>query len=720
MCAPHARTQTAHGRIRERQRKLSHSPPPSLLSPLPLPPPLSPSTLDPALRREFRTVTPQAIALAAAALAYLGAKPGVLAGAWDYYVADPLGRALARGRGVTRSDVAVGRRIATGGFGSVFRATLTLPGEGAAPPRAVILKKATEFGPAEAWMNERCARGRVTRRHVAAFVAAFDEADGGEEEEAEVGRTSPPSSLRKKKRRAGPAAAADGGPLWLVWEDEGGVPLSSLLARRDWPACAEPLLFGRPLAGIPPGPRRRAAVLRALATQLFAGLDALHTTGIVHRDIKPQNLILLQNGGQSGGNEAGNERACSLKLIDLGAAADLRVGINYTPNELLLDPRYAPPEQYVMDRTTPRAPPPALAAALSPVLWAVNRPDRFDSYSAGVTLLQAALPSLRSDNAIVAFRERLATVHGGDVRAWAAEARRTSGGAKGGSGEGGGPAGALLAGLARAVAASTSSPSSSSPSSPPAGAAEGDGWDVLDLDGGAAWDLIASCMRVDPGARPSAAAALRSPWLRPSSAGGASGSGGGEAFDDAAAAVGALAESVTAPVAAALAGAGAAAGEALASAAAREGGLSEAMLAEELSRPQPPASTSPSSPSPSGPPPSQPFSTPSYAAPRRGASATIAWWKGRQAALVGARRAAARSAAREADGTAAERAVARRRAAAGAAVVADRRKGRAAAAAAAAASMESDDDGDEGLTLPALGRLLPKLPRWWGGEEEGG
>ena len=76
-------------------------------------------------------------------------------------------------------------------------------------------------------------------------------------EEAEVWRTSPLSSLRKKKRRAGPAAAADGGPLWLVWEDEGGVPLSSLLARRDWPACAEPLLFGRPLAGIPPGPRRR-------------------------------------------------------------------------------------------------------------------------------------------------------------------------------------------------------------------------------------------------------------------------------------------------------------------------------------------------------------------------------------------------------------------------------------------------------------------------------
>lgn len=32
-------------------------------------------------------------------------------------------------------------------------------------------------------------------------------------------------------------------------------------------------------------------------------------------------------------------------LIDLGAAADLRIGINYSPNEYLLDPRYAPPQQ---------------------------------------------------------------------------------------------------------------------------------------------------------------------------------------------------------------------------------------------------------------------------------------------------------------------------------------------------------------------------------------
>lgn len=64
-------------------------------------------------------------------------------------------------------------------------------------------------------------------------------------------------------------------------------------------------------------------------------LQACHGTGIVHRDVKPQNCIL-------------SERDRTIKLIDLGAAADLRIGINYIPNEYLLDPRYAPPQQYIM------------------------------------------------------------------------------------------------------------------------------------------------------------------------------------------------------------------------------------------------------------------------------------------------------------------------------------------------------------------------------------
>ncbi len=90
-------------------------------------------------------------------------------------------------------------------------------------------------------------------------------------------------------------------------------------------------------------PRRAAR-----ARQVLQALRACHRTGIVHRDIKPQNVIV-------------SEPERKIKLIDLGAAADLRVGINYVPNEFLLDPRYAPPEQYIMS-TQARAPPPGPGA----------------------------------------------------------------------------------------------------------------------------------------------------------------------------------------------------------------------------------------------------------------------------------------------------------------------------------------------------------------------
>jgi serine/threonine protein kinase len=50
------------------------------------------------------------------------------------------------------------------------------------------------------------------------------------------------------------------------------------------------------------------------------------------RDVKPLNIIASERDGR-------------LKLIDLGAAADLRTGTNYSPEESILDPMYCPPEQ---------------------------------------------------------------------------------------------------------------------------------------------------------------------------------------------------------------------------------------------------------------------------------------------------------------------------------------------------------------------------------------
>ena len=61
----------------------------------------------------------------------------------------------------------------------------------------------------------------------------------------------------------------------------------------------------------------------------------------MHRDVKPQNVVVSET-----------DKCC--KMIDLGAAADLRIGINYIPDEFLLDPRYAPPQQYIMSPQTAR------------------------------------------------------------------------------------------------------------------------------------------------------------------------------------------------------------------------------------------------------------------------------------------------------------------------------------------------------------------------------
>lgn len=93
---------------------------------------------------------------------------------------------------------------------------------------------------------------------------------------------------------------------------------------------------------------------RLLCLQLLQALAACHSSGVVHRDIKPQNLLISSDDAR-------------IKLIDLGGAADLRIGINYVPNEYLLDPRFAPPEQYIMSTQTPKPPPKPVAAFLSPV-----------------------------------------------------------------------------------------------------------------------------------------------------------------------------------------------------------------------------------------------------------------------------------------------------------------------------------------------------------------
>jgi serine/threonine protein kinase len=76
--------------------------------------------------------------------------------------------------------------------------------------------------------------------------------------------------------------------------------------------------------------------------QLVKAVTELHAMGIVHRDLKPENILITSSG--------------QVKIIDFGAACDLSTGLNFNPEQGMLDPRFSPPEELVLPETFPRAP----------------------------------------------------------------------------------------------------------------------------------------------------------------------------------------------------------------------------------------------------------------------------------------------------------------------------------------------------------------------------
>jgi len=370
---------------------------------------------------------------------YLCAPPGVLPGFFDYYI---LSKMRSRDSVYGKDDLVLGRKLAIGGFGTVYKGILKSISGKEIP---VVIKQAKEFGQAEAYMNERMMR--LPGAHVAEFITAFDE-------------PKPPAPLLTRQSDGNKAAPAED-VVWLVWRFEGDNTLWNLMQSKEFPYNVEPLLLERQLR-LPRGLERKAVTIRLIFRQLMEAVAAAHSTGIVHRDVKPQNCII-------------SDRDKKVKLIDLGAAADLRVGINYQPSEFLLDPRYAPPQQYVMSKQTADPPPPPVAALLSPILWQMEHPDRFDMWSLGITLLQLAFPTLRNDDAIIAFNSSLKALKY-DLDAWRAGEESKKG----------------------------------YPSMMPLLA---EGFDILDLDDGAGWKLVCSLMVYKPVDRIYASEALLSPFF---------------------------------------------------------------------------------------------------------------------------------------------------------------------------------------------------------------
>ncbi len=82
-------------------------------------------------------------------------------------------------------------------------------------------------------------------------------------------------------------------------------------------------------------------IAATIALEIVRGLEAIHAEGTLHRDVKPQNLLIGRHG--------------EVKITDFGLALDVSGSALTQPGIAVGTPPYMPPEQLRGERVDPRA-----------------------------------------------------------------------------------------------------------------------------------------------------------------------------------------------------------------------------------------------------------------------------------------------------------------------------------------------------------------------------
>jgi TolB-like protein/Flp pilus assembly protein TadD len=100
---------------------------------------------------------------------------------------------------------------------------------------------------------------------------------------------------------------------------------------QGWPFLVMPYVEGASLADSPQGTALPIPKLLDLGVQICAGLQAAHDAGVVHRDVKPSNILVDGSG--------------RVRIVDFGLARLRDAGRLTAPRVLLGTPGYISPEQ---------------------------------------------------------------------------------------------------------------------------------------------------------------------------------------------------------------------------------------------------------------------------------------------------------------------------------------------------------------------------------------